>query len=137
MEEKLKLLKRHPCGDGLRQRTLRRIAEDCEMVKLESGDLLHEANAPLDAMYLVVGGRLRVSTIDIQDKVVRQWFETSGGQFGAVAMTTDQTSNFHCVAEEPSALVKIDRDLFLKTSRQSYRFRLNVLQLLNDTIQQM
>ena len=54
MDEKLLLLKRHGCTVGLTDEEIRQMADDCELLQLETGDFLYRAGEPPKFLYLIV-----------------------------------------------------------------------------------
>ncbi len=79
-DDKFLLLKMHGFSEGLSDDVVREIADQCELVKCDSGEYLHHANQPFDSVYMVIHGRIRQSLIDIQGNVMLQRYQTSGGQ---------------------------------------------------------
>ena len=136
-DDKLLLLKMHPCVDGLSDEVVREISEHCELLKINSGEYVHRANQPFDSVFLVVHGRVKQSLIDGQGNVILQRYQTSGGQFGAMAAALGEPSPVNMIAEEPTTLLKLNYQIALELTRQHDVFRSNYTRLIADSVRNM
>ncbi|MDC0935141.1 cyclic nucleotide-binding domain-containing protein [Pirellulales bacterium] len=76
-DDKVLLLKLHPCARGLSEEALDEIAEAAEMIRCEPGDVVCRADEPVASVYLIVHGRLRLNLLDLHGKVVMQRFHSA------------------------------------------------------------
>ncbi len=79
-DDKFLLLKMHNFSHGLSDDVVLEIAEECEFLKLSSGDYLHRVNQPFDSIFLVIHGCVKQTLIDIQGNVLLQHYQTTGGK---------------------------------------------------------
>ena len=113
MDEKFLLLKRHGGFRGLTDEEIQQIADDCELLELETGDVLHRAGEQLKFLYLIVQGRLNKPS-RIPAEIVIQKYLGRGSQFGAVAAAQVDPVPITVVAVEPSSVLRLDYDKFLQ-----------------------
>ncbi|HIE97809.1 MAG: cyclic nucleotide-binding domain-containing protein [Fuerstiella sp.] len=136
-DDEFLLLRMHPCSEGLNDEVVREISEHCELLKIDSGAYVHRANQPFDSVFLLVHGRVKQSLIDGQGNVMLQRYQTSGGQFGALAAALGEPSPVNMIAEEPTTLLKLDYQKALDLTREHEVFRLNVSRLIADSVRNM
>ena len=77
-EDKFLLLKMHGCSDGLSDEVVREIADECELIKFDSGEYLHHASQDFHSIFMVIHGRIKLSLIDTQGNVMLQRFLPRG-----------------------------------------------------------
>ena len=114
MDEKFLLLKRHGCTVGLTDEEIRQMADDCELLQLQTGDFLYRAGEPPRFLYLIVQGRLKHTIQDPRGNIVIQKHLGRGSQFGAVAAAQVDPVPITVVAVEPSSVLRLDYDKFLQ-----------------------
>ncbi len=136
MDEKSILLKRHGCSVGLTDEEIREIAGDCELVELETGEVLHRAGEHLKCLYLVVQGRLKHTIHDPRGNEIARSYLVRGGQFGAIAAAQQDPVPITVVAVEPSAVLKLDYEKYLEYVGRLPRFLLNFIQGVGDAFKQ-
>jgi NTE family protein len=134
--DKTLLLKTHPCSRGLRDETIREIADACEVLRVSSEEVVHEANSAIDAMYFVAQGRLRLSVVDLQGKETVQGFQVAGGQFGGLGATTAEALPIRCVAAEPTLLLRIGVSDLLELTKRHDVFRMNIVAIVVESVKQ-
>ena len=124
-DDKVLLLKLHPCSRGLSDEALEEIAQAAEMIRCEPGDFVCRSEEPVTSVYLIIHGRLRLNLLDMHSKVVMQRFQSAGGQFGGMAAALAEPAPVNCIAEDPSVLLRIDYAPALELTRKYDRFRAN------------
>jgi CRP-like cAMP-binding protein len=134
IDERLYLLKLHPCARGLSEEALLEIAECAETVHCLSGAYVHKTGEPVTAIYLVIHGRLRISVSDIQGRKVMDRYQGAGGQFGGVAAALAEPSPVECVAQDPSTLLKIDYTKCLELTKKHDLFRVNFAKAMAESV---
>ncbi len=135
-DEKLLLFKLHPCSRGLTNEEAQEIADAAEMVRCKRGDMICRADEPVQSVYLIVHGRIRLDLLDVHGKLVMQRFQTAGGQFGAMAASLGEPTSVNCIAEDPSVLLRIDYGRVLELCRNCASFRANYLRMIADSVKQ-
>lgn len=128
MDEKLVMLKRYGGLRELSEKELLQIADDCIQIQLKSGDVLYESGAPLDSLYFVVQGCLEWTIFDPQGKEVGRKHLTRGSQFGAVAAAQSKPVPINVVAMEPSTVLRLDYQRFLRYLAEIPQLLLNFIQ---------
>lgn len=123
----------HPCSDGLSDDALNEIVSQMELVHLEPGEFLHEANARVTSVFFVVHGRLKLLMMDIFGNVVLERFQVSGGQFGGLAAALAEPSPMSCVAVDPTTLLKLAYEEGKELMHLHQVFRSNFTKLLAET----
>ena len=132
--DKLLLFKSHGCSQGLDEGALKEISDAAELVRCETGEYLHRANEQMTSVYLIVHGRLKQSLVDIHGREVLQRFLTRGGQFGVLGAAQAEPVPVNVVAQEPSALLRLDFDQARTFTRKHETFGLNLTQLIANMV---
>ena len=135
-DDQLLLFKLHPCSRGLTNEEAQEIADAAEIVRCERGDVVCRADEPVNFIYLIVHGRIRLELLDVHGKLVMQRFQTAGGQFGAMAASLGEPTSVNCIAEDPSVLLRIDYVRALELCRKCASFRANYLRMIADSVKQ-
>lgn len=135
-DNKLLLLKIHPCSHGLDDDALHEISESAELIRCESGQYVHHAQDPVTSIYLIIHGRLSMTAMDDKGNVVVRRFQRAGGQFGGMAAALTEPSGVDCVAEDPTVLLKIDYQAGLELTRKFSVFRSNMTHILAESLKQ-
>lgn len=133
-DEKYLLLKIHGCANGLADEVIHEIAEACELVRCQSGEVLHRVNQPFHSVYLVVHGRIRQSLIDIQGNVLTERQQTAGGQIGALAAALGEPSPIELVAEEPTTLLRLEYSRIVELTKRHDLFREKFSRMVAETM---
>jgi predicted acylesterase/phospholipase RssA/CRP-like cAMP-binding protein len=136
-DDKLQLFKSHECSKGLSDEALKEISDAAELVQCESGQYLHHASRPIKSVYLVVQGRLRASIVDIHGNEILQRFLTRGMQFGALGAAQAEPIPMNVVAQEPTALLRLDFKKALDFTRKHSAFGLNLTQSIASMVRQV
>ncbi len=135
-DEKLLLFKLHPCSHGLSTEELEEIVNATEVVRFERGDAICRADEPVNFVYLIVHGRIRLELLDVHGKLVLHRFQTAGGQFGAMAASLAEPTSVNCTAEDPTVLLRIDYLRVLELCRKFTSFRANYMRMIADSVKQ-
>ena len=135
-DDRLILFKLHPSSHGLANQEAQQIADAAEIVHCARGDVVCRADEPVNFIYLIVHGRIRLELLDVHGKLVMQRFQTAGGQFGAMAASLGEPTSLNCTAEDPSVLLRIDYARVLELCRKCASFRANYLRLIADSVKQ-
>lgn len=135
-DDRVLLLRLHPCARGLTDQALEEIAQAAERIRCEPGDVVCSADEPVTSVYLIVRGRLRLSLIDMQGRVALQRFASAGGIFGGLAAGLAEPTSVNCTAEDPSVLLRIDYAAALELTKKYDVFRNNYMRLIFDSVKQ-
>jgi NTE family protein len=136
-DERLHLLKLHPCAWGLSEETLTEVASAMELIRCHPGDVVHRPGDVVSAIYLVIHGRLKTTLLDMNGRAVMQRFQTAGGQFGGVAAALNEPSPMECLAEDPSTLLKIDYVKSLELTKKHDAFRINFAWAMAESVKRI
>jgi CRP-like cAMP-binding protein len=136
-DERLHLLKLHPCAWGLSEETLTEVASAMELIRCHPGDVVHRPGDVISAIYLVIHGRLKTTLLDMNGRAVMQRFQTAGGQFGGVAAALNEPSPMECLAEDPSTLLKIDYVKSLELTKKHDAFRINFAWAMAESVKRI
>jgi NTE family protein len=136
-DDKVLLLKLHPCSQNLSEEALEAIAQAAVLIRCEPGDYVCRAEEPIVSIYLIIHGRLRLYLLDVHGNVVIERFQTAGRQFGGLAASLTDPTPLNCVAVEPSLLLRLDYRTALKLSRKYSAFRSNCIRLIADSVKQV
>jgi CRP-like cAMP-binding protein len=128
MDEKLVMLKRYGGFRELSEEDLCQIADDCVQIQLKTEDILFQSGAPLDCLYFVVQGRLEWTIFDPQGNEKGRKYLTQGSQFGAIAAAQSKPVPINVVAVEPSTVLRLDYQKFLRYLAEMPQLLLNFIQ---------
>lgn len=132
--DKFLLLKLHPSSEGLSDEVVREISDRCELLRCDSGEILHKANDPIPSVYLVVHGRVKLSLIDIQGNVLLTRFQTAGTQVGALAAASGEPSPMQVEVAEPSTLLRFNYQTLFELTKQHDVFRQNISRIIAEAV---
>jgi NTE family protein len=135
-DDRVVLLKLHPCSRGLSDQALEEIAQAAEEIRCEPGDVVCRADESVTSVYLIVRGRFRLCLLDVHGKVVVQRFPSAGGQFGGLADAFAEQTSVQCTAEDPSTLLRIDYVTVLDLTKKHDVFRNNYMRLIFSSVKQ-
>ena len=136
-DERYQLLKLHPCSRGLSDEALQEIADATELIRCAPGQCVHRAQEPINSVYLIIHGRLRINVVDMNGKSVLQRYQSTGDQFGGVAAAFAEPSPMECVAEDPSTLLRIDYHRGLELTKKYDVFRVNYTRVMAESIKRV
>ncbi|MGI9517318.1 MAG: patatin-like phospholipase family protein [Pirellulaceae bacterium] len=123
----LALLRIHDACRGLSHDDVKVIAQKVQVVRAAAGDQLHTARDPLNAVYIVVEGRLKM-TLEMPDgsrRTIR--YIAAGDQFGALMLVSGDDIPVNVQADEASVLLRLDGQDAEKLAEQFPVFRRNLL----------
>ncbi len=123
----LNLLRIHDACQGLSTEEIDILAEQADVLHVAAGELVHSAGNELDAMFIVVEGRLKMilELPDGRQRTVR--YITAGDQFGALMLVSDDELPVDVIVEEPAVLLRLQKDMALQLFKQFPVFRRNIL----------
>ena len=132
--DKFLLLKLHPCAEGLSDEVVHDISNQCDLLRCESGEILHKANDPMPFVYLVIHGRVKLSLIDIQGNVLLERYQVAGTQVGALAAASGEPSPMQVEIVEPSTLLRLNYQTLFKLTKQHDQFRQNMSRIIAEAV---
>lgn len=134
IQDKVLLLKRHPIVHGLDEEAVCEIADHCEVVRFEPGDIIHRVNQRFDSVYLLVHGRIKQTIMDFGGKVLIQRHHPAGIQFGALSCALGEPTPIQLEAEDPSTLLKMDYQVGLFLTNKYSGFRQNFSKMIAESV---
>ena len=119
----LNLLLIHDACQGLSAEEIEALAAQADVVHAETGELVHSAGAELDAMFIVVHGRLKMmlKTSDGRQRTVR--YISAGDQLGVLMLVSDDAFPVDVIVEETATLIRLQKDIVLQLVEQFPVFR--------------
>jgi NTE family protein len=132
--DKFLLLKLHPCAEGLSDEVVHDIGNQCELLRCESGEILHKANDPMAFVYLVIHGRVKVTLVDIQGNVLLTRYQMAGTQVGALAAASGEPSPMQVEVVEPSTLLCLSYQTLFALTKQHDIFRQNMSRIIAEAV---
>jgi predicted acylesterase/phospholipase RssA/CRP-like cAMP-binding protein len=134
LQERVQLLRLHPCVRGLSDEAAQEIAESAEVVYCRPGDCVQQPGEPATAVYLIVHGRMRISLVDIQGKVVLQRYHGAGDQIGGLAAALAESVPMECIAEDPSTLLKFEYSQIRELTKKYDGFGASFFRAMAETV---
>ncbi len=133
-DDKFLVLKIHPCAEGLSDEVVREISEKCELVRSESGTILHRANEPIKSVYLVIHGRIKQSLIDIQGNILMERQLVAGAQIGALAAASGEPIPVQIEVMEPTTLLRLEYPTLLQLTGKHDAFLQNMSRIIAESV---
>ena len=123
----LTFLRLHDASKGLSNEELAKVAAQAEIVRLDEGQLIHRMGEVVDALYLVVQGRLKLTmpTPSGEQKLLR--FLGPGDQFGLMALIYGEEMPIQVAVDERVVLLKFQRRAARELSEEFPLLRRNLL----------
>ena len=123
----LNLLRIHDACLGLSTEEIEALAAEADILRAAPGELIHAAGDELDAMFIVVQGRLKMNLQmpDGGEQTVR--FITAGDQFGALMLVSDDSLPVDVIVEEAAVLLRLEKETAFRLVEQFPGFRRNLL----------
>jgi len=123
----LNLLRIHDACQGLSDEEVEALAEQFDVVHAAAGEVVHSAGEELDALFIVVQGRLKMilKMPDGRQRTIR--YISSGDQFGALMLVSDDDFPVDVIVEETAVLLRIQKETALQLVEQFPVFRRNLL----------
>lgn len=134
MEQVYLLLTRHPIAKDLIDDVIQSLAGMCEQIDLATGDILHKPGDHVDALHLVIQGRLKQFSKVGQDVGELTNFLPAGTQFGGLAAVRDEPVDILVDALEPTTVLKVKFSEFLELTRQHPQLMINFMMLVGDML---
>lgn len=136
-DDKLLMLKTHPCSTDLDEDVCREISEKCELVQYKAGDVLYEAAEVMSFVNLIIIGRLELIAYDHHGQIKMRHYLTTGRQYGATSAALGEPTSVKCVAIDPTTILRLDFQHALDLTKRHDQFRLNMTRLVADGIQRV
>jgi NTE family protein len=132
--ENLSRLSAHGSTRGLSEDEIRMIAEHVEVVSYREGEVVQRSDRPVDALYLVYAGRLRIALVlpGRQEKTFA--YVRRDEQVGVLALHQDGPAGVRVIAEQPCVLFRIPRDDALRLMRELPLWNRNLLKAIGGNL---
>ena len=123
----LNLLRIHNACEGLSDEEIEALAEYLDVVHAAAGETIHSAGQELDALFIVVAGRLEMmlNTPDGRQQTLR--YVSAGDQFGALMLVNDDDFPVDVIVEETATLLRLEKETAWQLCEQFPVFRRNLL----------
>lgn len=102
--------------------------------KVAKNELIFQAGAPSDYVYIIISGRAKIYELSPQGKEVIMWFCFSGELFGLAEVSTGADRNVYAQACSPVELVKFDRVRFRQFLADNSSMALQVIDILSGRL---
>lgn len=137
MQDKLQVLAGVPLLASLGEELMAGVAEHAEFITARKGDIIVRENAPGDALYAVVSGRLEAfATLDSGGEHVFAHY-CNGDYFGEMPLLSGETQWASVRALSDSLLLKIPRDEFQAVVNRDPRVAVSVSRRMGHRIKQL
>lgn len=113
IEDDIAFLDEIPAFSSLGLEALRILAIGSENIYVHTGEQLFEAGEPADCGYVIYEGQIRLSTGGDDDPTAVT--VGRGTMLGELALITETNRQSTATALEPSSVIRISRNLFMKT----------------------
>jgi NTE family protein len=133
-DDKFLVLKMHPCAEGLSDEVVREISEKCELVKCDSGTILHRANEPIKSVYFLIHGRIKQSLIDIRGNVSMERQLVAGAQIGALAAASGEPTPIQVEVMEPTTVLILEYQMLLTLTGKHDAFLQNMSRIIAESV---
>ena len=123
----LALLRVHDSCRGLVAYEIEAIGEELEVLHCEVGEVVHSAADPIDAVHIVVEGRL-VMTMTMpngQKRTIR--YLSAGDVFGALMLLADEEIPVDVVVDEKAVIFRLQKKMAEQLAQKFPMFRRNLL----------
>ncbi len=124
----------HASTRGLSEDEINAIAPHVEIVRYEEGDVVLNPTDPVDALYLVAAGRLRVAVVLPGGPEKTILYLGRDDQFGLLAILQGEAAELKVVAEQHSILMRIPAEAALWLMHDSPLWGRNLLKALGPQL---
>ena len=107
----LYFLKRNPIFSSLGEEVLGQLADCLQIISHEKGTLLLREGDPVDGLYLIRSGRVRVITLSGQDEKTMAYLGR-GDAVGELSMLTGEVQEFSAILDTPCELLVLHKREF-------------------------
>jgi NTE family protein len=129
-------LRIHDACRGLSEEEIQLIIESAAVVTPAAGDMIHQAGQPLDALYLVLRGCLKMSMKLRSGVESTIRYVSHGDQFGALGLSSDEAFPVNVNVEDPATLLRFDRETAIGLAAQIPLFRRNLFRMVGAGVKQ-
>lgn len=131
----LDLLRIHDACRGLSVDEVEDIAAEADIIHAGPGELIHSVGDSIDAVYIVVGGRLEM-TMKLPgggQRTIR--YMSAGDQFGALMLISEIDIPVDVVVDESAVLLRLQKEIVEQLVEQFPIFRRNLLRKVGFGVQ--
>lgn len=132
--EHLSRLSAHGSARGLSEDEIGMIAEHMEVVRCQEGEVVQRPDRPVDALYLVYAGRLRIALVLPGSHEKTFAYVSRNEQFGVLSLHQDGPAGIKVIAEQPCVLLRIPRDDALRLMRELPLWNRNLLKAVGGNL---
>lgn len=122
-------IKRHPCSRGLSEQAIEEIAEEAELISVETGQVVQKSGQTVSSILFLVKGRLLQTIYDLSGRRVDESIIPSGELVGTLAAAQSDPVPVEVVAHEPSMFLRLDFKKALALAARHSEFQLNLFRL--------
>lgn len=128
------LLRIHDVCKGLSSEEINKVAAAAEVVEFEEGKVILEPGEKLDSLYLVARGRIKLiqKSPGMPEQTIR--YVSSGDQFGALMLITDDEFPLRVVVDEQAVLLKFGKQLVQDLVEELPGLRRNLLRKIGFSV---
>lgn len=133
----LNLLRIHNACQGLTDEEIEALAEHVGVVHAAAGEIVHSAGKELDALFIVVAGRLKMmlKMPDGRQRTLR--YISAGDQFGALMLVNDDDFPVDVIVEETATLLRFEKEAAWQLCEQFPVFRRNLLRKIGCGVREL
>ncbi len=111
--KKLEFIRKIQLFSDLDDDNLRDILRHCHEIEVRKGDVIVSENTPGDALYVIVGGEVKVTMISNEGKEIILSTLRAGDFFGEMSLLDGSTRSANVIGISSSSLLKLSRSDFL------------------------
>lgn len=134
--ESIQLLRVHGSSRGLDEQQLRLLAGHAELVRYREGDVLQQAGEYVNALLLIVNGRLKMSAVGPGGGERPILYLGRDDQFGLLSLFEEVPTPIAVVANEPTTVLRIAKQSALQLIRDVPLWGRNLLQSLGPRLRE-
>ncbi|MCK5879285.1 MAG: Crp/Fnr family transcriptional regulator [Holophagae bacterium] len=110
---KLELIRKILIFSDLEDDNLRDVLHHCREINVDKGEVIVSENTPGDALYVIVGGEVKVTMISNEGKEIILSTLQAGDFFGEMSLLDGSTRSANVISISSSSLLKLSRADFL------------------------
>lgn len=128
-DQRLTFLRMNDVSEGLDEEALQEISSQMELVRYETGELIHSPEDLQTNIAFVAQGRVKHSAMDLHGNVFMERVYTRGDQFGGLTAALAEPLPVWIVSIGPSTLLKLDYQVGLNLTFKYPKLRENMARL--------
>jgi NTE family protein len=133
----IELLRHSPLCEGIEEADLVRMAAELQSVEIETGEYLSRVGDPVDRVYVVATGRLKLTVASTNRPDQELMYFNRGDFVGHNAILDTGRSPVNAIAVTPCRLLLIPGNRFLEWFANIPRLALNMVRALNGRVRQI